>query len=221
MLKKYIASSIGKKQIVAVSGLAMVLFLIIHLLGNFLIFKGPEALNAYSQMLRDLGGLLWVARGGLIASFVAHFLFILLIVIQNKKARSVDYALPIRGSKRSFFTKTMRFSGLVIFIYIAWHLYDYTFTHASLDNAVVKGEYLGLYGLVFNSFLNPFRALFYVIAMCAVGMHLTHAVQSIFQTFGFSHRYYTPIIQRISIGLGAFVAVGFSSIPIYVFFVGG
>jgi succinate dehydrogenase / fumarate reductase, cytochrome b subunit len=221
MIKRYLGSSIGKKQIIAVSGLIMVSFLIAHLIGNLLIFKGADALNEYSQMLHNLGSLLWVARIGLIGAFVTHFLFIALLVIQNRKARGVDYAVPIHGSKRSLSTKTMRFSGLVIFVYIFWHLYDYTFTVASPQNAILNGEYQGLYGLLYNSFLNPVRSVFYIVSMFAIGLHLTHAIQSVFQTFGLNHPNYTPCIKRTSLALGLLIAFGFSSIPIYVMVCGG
>lgn len=220
MLKRYLCSSIGKKQIIAVSGLVMVLFLIAHLMGNLLIFKGAEALNEYSQMLHDLGGVLWFARIGLIAGFVAHFTFIALLVIQNKKARGVNYAVPVRGDKRSLSTKTMRLSGLIIFIYIFKHLFDYTFTEPSMQNAIINGEYLGLYGMLYNSFLNPIHSIFYIVAMLAIGFHLTHAIQSVFQTFGLHHKNYTPCVNRVSLGLGLLIAVGFSSIPIYVMVTG-
>ena len=167
-------------------------------------------------MLHDLGGVLWLARIGLIVSFVAHFLFISLLVIQNRKARGVDYSIPVRGSKRSLSTQSMRVSGVIIFVYIFWHLYDYTFTAATPQNALINGDYLGLYGLLYNSFLNPFRSLFYIVAMVAIGMHLTHAIQSVFQTFGLYHPHYTPFIKRTSVIFGVLIALGFSSIPIYV-----
>ena len=210
---KYLNSSIGKKQLVAVSGLGMVLFLIAHLSGNFLMFKGADALNAYSKMLHDLGPLLWVARIGLIGMFFLHFTLILILVIQNRKARDVQYSMPIYPKKRSLYTQTMRFSGLLIFVYIAVHLIDYTFTASTPTNAIVNGQFLGLYGLVYNSFLNPLRVVFYVLAMLSIGFHLNHGIQSVSQTFG-----KTPSVtlKRVGICLGTLIALGFSSIPIYV-----
>ena len=216
MIKAYINSSIGKKQIVAISGLAMVLFLIAHLSGNFLMFKGPEALNDYSDFLHSLGGLLWVARIGLLGAFLLHFIFIIRLILENRAARKNRYEVDIHSETRSLATKTMRYSAIIIFVYIGWHLYDYTFTASSPVNATVNGEYLGLYGLVYNSFLNPIRSIFYIVAMIAIGMHLTHGIQSVAQSFGIRNKTYENIINKTSIILGAGIAVGFSSIPIYV-----
>ena len=99
---RYLKSSIGRKQIIAVSGLAMVGFLIAHLSGNFLIFKGPEALNDYSDFLHSLGGLLWVARIGLIVAFVAHFGLIIQLVIENRKARGSHEKVYMQKNSRRF-----------------------------------------------------------------------------------------------------------------------
>lgn len=216
MISRFLKSSIGRKQIIAVSGLAMVGFLLAHLSGNFLIFKGPEALNDYSDFLHSLGGLLWVARAGLIAAFVAHFGLVFQLVLENRRARGTQYATAIGASTRNFATKTMRYSGLLIFIYIFWHLYDFTYTPKEVYNSTVNGEFLGLYGLVWNSFLNPIRSIFYIVTMIIIGFHLNHGIASTMQTFGFNHPTYTPLIQKIGATLSVVFALGYSSIPIYV-----
>ena len=126
---KYVTSRIGQKQLVAISGVALVLFLVAHVLGNFNMFFGPEAMNAYAKKLKTLAGgsVLWIARGGLLAMFLTHFGLVAYLVIQNKKARAIGYAKPLHKKTRSFFTKLMRLSGLIVFIYIFTHLIDYTF----------------------------------------------------------------------------------------------
>ena len=216
MLKAYLSSSIGKKQIIAITGLMMAMFLITHLSGNLLMFKGPQALNSYSQMLHDLGGVLWVARIGLLGAFVAHFSFTIALVIQNRKARGQSYSTSVNKKTRSFTARLMPFSGGILFAYIVIHLLDFTFTDVTAVNAMVNGEFLGLYGLVYNEFMNPFDSLFYIAAMMSVGFHLTHGIQSVMQTYGFNHPVYTPLIKKISVVLGSVIAVGFSSIPVYV-----
>jgi len=216
MLKAYLSSSIGKKQIIAITGLMMAMFLITHLSGNLLMFKGPQALNSYSQMLHDLGGILWVARIGLLGAFVAHFSFTIALVIQNRKARGQSYSTSVNKKTRSFTARLMPFSGGILFAYIVIHLLDFTFTDVTAVNAMVNGEFLGLYGLVYNEFMNPFDSLFYIVAMMSVGFHLTHGIQSVMQTYGFNHPVYTPLIKKISVVLGSVIAVGFSSIPVYV-----
>lgn len=212
----YLRSSIGKKQLVAVSGLAMVLFLIAHLLGNLLVFLGPEAINSYAKKLHDLGPLLWVARLGLIATFIVHFGLVINLVIQNKKARMTGYSTALHKNTRSLFTKTMRVSGLLIFIYIGVHLYDFTFTPHTPDISTINGVYYGLYGHLYNYFLNPIRSLFYILVMFSIGFHLVHGVQSVLHTFGFYHEVYTPLIKKMSWVVASFLAIGFSLIPVYV-----
>ena len=215
-MKKFILSLVGIKQLVALSGLAMVGFLIAHLLGNFLIFSGPIAINNYAYKLHSLGPVLWVARIGLLAMFLLHFSLVIYLVIVNKRARNGSYAVPIHKKTRSIFTQTMRYSGLLIFIYIIVHLLDFTFIPHTVDNSVIDGVYYGLYGHVYNYFLNPIRSIFYIVTMFAIGFHLVHGVQSVLQTFGFYHKLYTPIIVKSSWIIAVIVALGFSSIPVYV-----
>jgi succinate dehydrogenase / fumarate reductase cytochrome b subunit len=218
MLKQYLASSIGKKQIVSITGLALVLFLIAHLAGNFLIFSGPESYNAYSESLKNLGPLLWIARIGLIVMFFLHFPLAIILAKQNKKARTLEYDQKLHPDTRSLSTRFMPISGAILLLYIVSHLLDFTFTHPDTSNALVNGQNLGLYGLVFNTFLSPISSLWYIIAMAAVGFHLAHAIQSVFQTFGFYHRVYSPVVKQVSVGLGIAISLGFSSIPICVLF---
>lgn len=215
-MKKYI-SLVFVKQLVALSGLAMVGFLIAHLLGNFLVFSGPVALNSYAQKLHSLGPVLWILRLGLLSMFIIHFSLIIYLVIVNKKARQQDYSVAVHKKTRSFFTKTMRYSGLLIFIYLPLHLLDFTFTDHSVDNSVINGVYYGLYGHLYNYFLSPIRSLFYIATMISIGFHLSHGVQSLVQTFGFNHPVYTPLVKKVSWLVSVFVAIGFSSIPIYIY----
>jgi succinate dehydrogenase / fumarate reductase cytochrome b subunit len=215
-MRKYIQSSIGKKQMIAITGLMMVLFLIAHLSGNLLMFKGPAAINQYSQMLHDLGGILWIARIGLLGAVVLHFSLTIALVCQNRKARGTAYSMPVNKKTRSLTAKLMPVSGIILLVYIVVHLLDFTFTSPSEFNAIVNGEFLGLYGLVYNEFMNPFESLFYIVAMVSIGFHLTHGVQSVMQTYGFNHPVYTPLFKKVSVALGVIIAVGFSSIPVYV-----
>lgn len=202
---------------VAVTGLMMVLFLIAHLSGNMLIYKGPEAFNHYAEFLESLGGLLWFLRIGMLTAVVLHFSFTISLVIQNRRARPVSYAKPLHPETRSLSTKLMPISGLILLAYIVSHLLDYSLGVLAVNPFVGELD-LGLYGRVVNSFSNPIRVIWYEIAMLSVGFHLTHAVQSVFQTFGFNHAGYTPIIKKLSIALGILIAVGFALIPLYILF---
>jgi succinate dehydrogenase / fumarate reductase, cytochrome b subunit len=219
MFKEYISSSIGKKQIVAVSGLALILFLIFHLSGNLLLYKGPEAFNAYADFLQSLGNIKYIGRIGLIVLFVTHMFFTFLVVKENIKARGKRYDVSKPVGKRSLATKLMPLTGTFILVYLAVHLLDYTLADHHTVASMVNGEDLGLYGLVLNSFQETWRVVFYVLAMGAIGMHLVHAIQSVCQTFGFNHPVYSKIIKRVSLVLGVMIAVGFASIPLFINFV--
>jgi len=217
-------TSVFRKQMVAVTGLLMVLFILAHLAGNMLIYLGPEALNDYSEKLHAIPELLWIARIGLVTALVLHVFFTVQLVFENASARgSTRYA--VSESKRedlAFGRRTMAITGSLVFVYIFIHLADFTIADKSAENAAtfVNGEPQALYGLVWNSFQDAWRVGLYVVAVCCVGLHLSHGIQSLFQTVGFFHDKYTPAIRRASVALGVIVAVGFSSIPVYVFMTG-
>jgi succinate dehydrogenase / fumarate reductase cytochrome b subunit len=218
----YFSSSIGRKQVVAVSGLLLVLFLIMHLTGNLLLYKGPEAFNAYAAFLESLGAFKIAARVGLVALFVIHVVFTALLVIGNRRARGGQgYVVDRAVGKRSLATRLMPYTGTFVLAYLIFHIFDYTLADHHTIKSVVDGVNLGLYGLVVNSFKSPIRVAFYVLGMIGIGFHLIHAVQSVVQTFGFNHPIYTPLIRRVSTVMGVAIAVGFASIPLYLFLCGG
>lgn len=214
-------SSVLRKQIVAVTGLAMVGFIIVHLAGNLIIFLGPEAFNGYSHLLHAVPELLWVARAVLITCLILHIYFTAKLVRENRSARAVPYA--VENSKRediAFARKYMIFTGLLVFFFIFLHLWDFTFSSKVGPQTIIQNyahnEQLGLYGLVWNDFSNPIRVLIYVAAVCSVGLHLSHGIQSMFQTIGINHERYTPLIRKASNVIGVIVAAAFSMIPLYV-----
>lgn len=216
-------SSILRKQIVAVTGLALVGFILAHLSGNLLIFGGPEMLNGYAKKLRDLGALLWVLRIGLLAAFLTHVFLTIQLTLENRAARIHRYA--VGGSKVDvelvFAKRTMILSGLVIFVYIGLHLIDFTFRDHHGPNSIVavaEGDPvdLGLYGLVWNSFLQPWRAILYLFVMVVLGFHLAHAIQSVATTLGYHDWALTPKLRRASLYIGMAVALAYSLIPIYI-----
>lgn len=221
MIKRYFSSSIGKKQTVAVSGLLLILFLIAHLAGNLMIYRGPEAINIYSHTLHSFGLIIRLAEFGLAGIFLVHIIFTAMVVIENKKARPTSYHGHEGYKERSLATRLMPYTGTVLLIYIISHLFDFTFADANGAEAFVNGQNLGLYGLIVNEFSNPYAVLWYLIAMAAVGFHLVHAVQSLCQTFGWNNPIYTPMVKKISMVFGVLIAVTFASIPVYVWLVLG
>ncbi len=219
-LKALLSTSVFKKQVVALTGIFLVLFIIGHLAGNLLIFVGPDAFNTYAEKLHDLGALLWVARIVLLAAFVIHIYYTIKLTQENRQAGAGRYAVANPKGDWPFARKTMIYTGLLVFFFFFIHLYDFTFVDPEGEYSVVATsngeENLGLYGLVWNSFLNPLRALFYVLAVIATGLHLSHGIQSLFQSLGLDHDGYTPAVRKTSVVLGAIVAVGFALIPVYV-----
>ena len=212
-------SSIFRKQIVAITGLMMVGFIITHLAANMLIFFGPEALNGYTEVLHTLPELLWVARLALIGAVVAHVYFTILLFRENRQSGGAGrYA--VQASRRGDISIARRFmilTGGIVFFFLFVHINDFTIADKTGIDVEIEGTEYGLYGLVWNSFKSsPLRVLFYVAAVCCVGMHLTHGIQSLFQSVGFNHERWTPLVKHSSIALGVIIALGFSIIPIYI-----
>jgi len=216
----FFRSSIFRKQIVAITGLAMVMFILGHLAGNLLILLGPKAFNSYAAMLAGIPEVLWVARIGLGISLVLHVYFTIALTMENRAARGGAYAVTRSKGDAGLARKFMIYTGLLLFLVFFFHLRDFTFGDkdgpASVVSGLNGGESLGLFGLVWNSFLFVPRSVIYILFVSSVGLHLSHGVQSLFQTLGINHERWTPMIQKVSVALGVIVAVGFSSIPLYV-----
>ena len=226
-------TSIGKKQIVAATGLALILFLVAHLAGNLIIFMGPEAFNGYAKKLAGLRPALNVAEAILLFIFVVHMYVTALLVLENIRARGANqYSITASKRNQSWATRLMAYSGVYILFFVIWHLIDLTSadhhgprsfvivnetTSATATTLVYKS--LGLYGVVWNSFSDPVHSFLYIGAMMAIGLHLSHGVQSFLQTFGLLNQKTQPIAKRVSDLFGFIVAFGYSAIPIYVLWV--
>ena len=208
--KQYANSSIGSKSVVALTGLAMVGFIVAHLSGNLLIFAGPQAINAYSEWLHSKGSLLWVARLGLLAMVGLHIYFTIKLNLHNKNARPVQYAKKTY-TKAKTTSRSMVLSGLVLLSYILYHLAHFTFRVTNPEFAQSD-----VYTMLVSSFRSPFVALSYVVGMLLLGAHLSHGISSLFQTLGLNHSKYNSLIRVIGPALGALLSIGFISIPVSV-----
>ncbi len=214
-LKHYLASSIGKKQIAALSGLLLIGFVIMHLSGNLLLFKGPEAFNGYVDFLHSFGMGLYIAEIGLLLLFLTHMGFTARIVYENKKARPKGYK---RDTDEALLARLMPLTGVILLVFLVIHLIDYRFAEMDGVMSLVEGRNLGLYGLVYNSFkTSVFRVFLYLVAMIGIGAHLSHAFQSVFRTFGFFNPKYNDVLKKAGFILGSIVTVGFSSIPLAIY----
>ena len=217
-VQAYLKSSLGRKQIVAITGLMLIGFLIGHLAGNLFIFMGPEAFNAYAKKLQSLRPGLLIVEAGLLGIFLLHVILTISIVRENRAARPVAYAVQDpKGKKSNLAAVVMPMSGFIVFAFVVVHLLDFTFADHHSSDSIVAGVNLGLYGLVYNSFLNPLHSLFYIVAMFCIGLHLNHGVQSFIQTMGWQHPTLTPLVKKTSAAVALLISVGFSSIPLYIY----
>ncbi len=217
MLAKFLKSSIGRKQIVAVSGLLLMLFLVFHLSVNLGIYLGPHTYNLLAHRLEQLGPVRVVAEAGLTGLFLIHIFFTFLVVKASRRARKIGYAVQSSSAQRSLSTRLMPLTGTVLLVFIISHLIDFKFIDVNNTLlAVVEEHNLGLYGIVVNSFRNPFTSTWYMIAMIAVGSHLSHAIDSVFQTFGLNDGDTHRGLHKSSVIIGTLIALLFGSIPLYV-----
>ncbi len=212
-------SSIGRKFIVALTGLALVLFLAGHLSGNLLVFVGKEAFNDYAEMLHHLlhGAGVWIARIGLLMVTVLHVAATISLTRENKAAR-VAYAheATIQASKSS---RIMIWSGLTILAFIIFHLLHFTVrvsypADRYVDFNKFDEKRFDAWKMVIDGFSNPLTVLFYLIAMTLLCSHLSHGVGAMFQTLGLRSKKSAPMITAISKGYAVLIWLGFISIPL-------
>lgn len=200
-------ASILKKTAMAVTGLIWVLFLIGHLVGNFKLFEGAKKFNAYAEFLESTGPLLIVAEIGLVVFLVAHIYSGISVSLQNRSARPRDYEVKTTNGKATAFSRSMLVGGVILAIFIVTHVATFKFGDHHGDD--------GLYGLVRAYFANPFVVAWYVLAMFAVGMHLSHGFASAFQTLGVGQPIWRERLRTGGIVLGWLIAGGFISLPIW------
>jgi succinate dehydrogenase / fumarate reductase cytochrome b subunit len=212
----YFSSSIGKKVIVAVTGIALLLFLLGHLLGNLLIYVGPDALNAYGHKLQSMGAFLWVIRFSLLAIFVIHIVATVQLTRENRAARDrYAHGATVQASKAS---RTMIISGLIILLFVIYHLLHFTIGSVDPELRAFKTPegYHDVYRMVVVGFSNPLVSGFYILAIGLLCMHLSHGVASVFQTLGLRTEKSWPVIVFLGWAYAAFIFLGNISIPITV-----
>ena len=207
---KFFASSIGKKVVMAVTGVALFGFVIAHMLGNLQVFLGPTALNHYAEKLRELGPLLWAARIGLLVAAGLHIWAAWSLTQMNKAARPVGYREK-EHRESTYSSRTMRWSGVLLLLFIVYHLLHLTF--GSVHPDFVEGD-------VYHNFIVGFRPVlvtgFYVIAMLALGLHLYHGVWSFLQTLGLSHPRYNHLRHAFATLVTVAVVAGNIAMPVAV-----
>lgn len=214
----WLFSSIGKKSVVAVTGIALVLFVIGHLLGNLTFFFGPNAINSYAMHLRDLGPLLWVARIGLLGAVGLHIFFTMLVWKENQAARPQKYAVNA-PMKTTVFARTMRLTGLIVVAFIVFHIAHFTLwlidpQYSSYHTELHGKEVHDVYRMVVTGFSNPFVSLFYIFSLALVASHLSHGIGSLFQTLGVTSKRMRPVYETAGKVLAWTLFAGYAAIPV-------
>lgn len=217
-LIRAITSPIGKKILMALTGLGLIGFLVLHLAGNLLIFVGADAFNEYSHKLVS-NPLIYVAEGGLLLVFIAHFFTAFDLTAKNRAARPIAYERKERAghtSRKSLASTIMFIGGLTILVFVPLHLWTFKFgPHYELHGI------RDLHRLTVEVFQKPGYVVWYVIALAFVGLHLWHGFSSAFQSMGADHPVYTPILRRLGQILAVAIAGGFILIPVILFATGG
>ncbi len=211
-ISNWLTSSIGKKFIMALTGLLLILFLVVHLINNLFLFIGPELFNENVARLDGIKPLIRVIEILLALLFIYHIYNALTLWWKNKQAKPDKYAVNVSNENSTLYSRWMVITGTVIMIFLVVHLATLWVTY----NFGMEGSE-EFYGVIRDLFTNPFWALFYLIVMIMLGFHMNHALQSAFQTLGWNHKKYFPVVQKIGTALAFIFTVGFGSIPIYFF----
>lgn len=204
---------VGKKAVMGVTGLIGVGFVILHSLGNLLIFQGSTALNAYSRLLKSSAELLWALRVTLIVAVVLHVIAAVQLTRQSRAARPIGY-VKHETQVATVASRTMRWGGVLLLIFIVLHILHFT-TGTIRPTGAFSHE--DVYSNVVSSFRIWWVALFYVIAMIALGFHLFHGAWSSMRSIGVSPPSPRPLHRRLSLLIAVFVWAAFTAVPVAVF----
>ncbi len=210
----YVRSSIGAKHVMALTGLGLVLFAIVHMIGHLGMFSGQDAYNSYAHFLQGLGGLKWAARGGLLAIFVVHLATGIRLATLNRAARPVPYAVyrPVRSTAAS---RTMALTGLTILAFVIYHLLHFTLGQvqpAYFHQLDELGRY-DAYSMFVRGFQNVGIYASYTVAMLLLALHLGHGASSWLQSLGLRHPKYSPTLDKLGPALSFILFIGYMAPP--------
>lgn len=212
-------SSIGKKFVMALTGICLILFLIIHLINNLTLYGGPDLFNTVVKNLESIKPFVRVIETILAIIFVFHIFNGVRLWIENKKARPVGYAVNGSSKNTDLSSRTMIVSGSIVFIFLVIHLRTF-WVSFNLGHPLAESH--NYYDIVVEAFRSPVYSGLYIIAMILLGFHLNHGFQSLFQTFGWNHKKYFNFIKQVGFVYTLITVIGFASIPVYfLFFYGG
>ncbi|HMS82915.1 MAG TPA: succinate dehydrogenase cytochrome b subunit [Nitrospira sp.] len=217
-LFSHFQSSVGKKMVIALTGLGLVAYVVFHMLGNLQLFEGPQALNKYAAFLRDIPILLWTVRIGLLSLVVVHIGLAIQLSMRNRRARSVEYTIH-RYRQASIASRTMTISGIVLLVFVGFHLLHLTAGVIDLgfSERLDSEGHRDVYGKVVHAFQNPFIVIIYLAGQLGLGLHLSHAISSSLQTMGLERAALNRLLQGLGVAIGLLVVLGNIAIILGVF----
>jgi succinate dehydrogenase / fumarate reductase, cytochrome b subunit len=208
----YFLTSVGKKVVMSLTGILLLCFVTFHLLGNIQFYGGPPLLDAYAHFLKSIPKVLWTLRGLMLLAVLLHMTMALLTTLQSWRARGQRYEVK-RYLGSNIASRTMRWTGVLLGGYVVFHLLDLTIglraVHPGFDVHLVFNN-------VWASFSRPPVAVFYIVGMVVLGLHVFHGAWSLFQTLGLSHAKYNLWRRVLATLLSLALAVGYISIPVTV-----
>lgn len=206
----FYSATVGKKAVMAVSGVVLLAFVVGHLAGNLQIFLGAAKLNDYAALLRRTPELLWLARTGLLVALLAHVIASVQLVLVNRRARPIPYVVKC-DIETTYAARTMAISGPLVLLYVIYHLAMFTF--------LVTGpgySHTDVYRNVVSAFQSPAISGVYIVAMLLLGLHLYHGAWSMLHTLGISSPHYRRLRQIMAPAFAIAVTAGYVSIPLAV-----
>lgn len=211
-------SAVAKKWLMAVTGIILIGFVLVHMIGNLKLYSGAGKLDHYAEWLRTIGepilpetGMLWIFRVVLLGAVVVHVVAAAQLTAMNRRARPTRYQSPRDYAAANFASRTMRMTGVIVLLFVVFHLLDLTW--GVTDPDFVKGA---VYDNVISSFQRVPVAIVYIVANLALALHLGHGAWSMFQSLGWNSPRYNQARRAFAIGLAAVIAVGNISMPLLV-----
>lgn len=211
-------STVGRKILMAITGQLMVLFVIVHLLGNSTIFVGADWINAYAKHLHDLGPFVWVFRLAMLTFFSVHVIFGIQLTLENSAANPKGYAVKNK-LEATFASENMIWTGLLLAAFVVYHLLHFTVrvTNPEISQGIDAVGRFDVYAMVTGSFQQGIIAFIYVAAMIVLFLHTSHGIQSFFQTMGWNNACTRPVITKIGTVVAVFLGVVYACIPLSIF----
>lgn len=210
---RILSSSVGRKILMSITGQLLIIFVLIHLIGNSTIFFGPNGINAYAQHLHDLPPLVWAFRAFMLAAIGVHISYGVMLTLENKAANPGAYAVK-RNLKANFASENMVWTGLLLLGFIVYHLLQ--FTVKGTPDIVVgfdAANRFDVYTMVVTSFGNGLISLIYIAAMIMLFLHLSHGIPSFLQTMGWNNEKTIPVFATGGKVVSAVLMIAYISIP--------